>query len=317
MKTAIVSNPIMLGHFTGRDHPESPHRLSAILTALESQNLLTEKNFFIGEPAPRDSLLYCHNKTYVDLAEKESSEAPLYDPVLLSTGDVALTLNSFQAALTAVGCSLLAADLVLSKKFPTSFAVVRPPGHHATATKGMGFCLFNNAGITARHLQKKHGLKRILILDWDVHHGNGTQDIFYEDGDIFYFSTHQEDIYPFTGFSDEKGKNKGYLANLNFPISPDLNTNETFLYAYQDLLVNEMRRFKPECILISCGFDAHILDPLGGLRIRTETYEKASRAILEIAREHAEGRVISILEGGYNPKAIAECSLAHVKALSN
>lgn len=317
MKTAIVSNPLMLKHLTGRFHPESPHRLPAILRALESQNLLNEKNFFLGEPSSKDSLLYCHSKAYVDLVQKESSEAPLYDPTLLSTGDVTLTSNSFQAALTAVGCSLLAADLVLSKKFQNSFAVVRPPGHHATATKGMGFCLFNNAGITARHLQKNYGLKRILILDWDVHHGNGTQDIFYEDGDIFYFSTHQENLYPFTGSSYEKGKDKGYLANLNILISRESDTNERFLYAYEHLLTSEMKSFKPECVLISCGFDAHFLDPLGGLRIRTETYEKATNAILEIAKEHAEGRVISILEGGYNLQAIAECSLAHVKALSN
>lgn len=316
MKTAIVSNPLMLLHFTGNGHPESRERLPAILNALESQNLLKEDNFFLGKAASKEILSLCHHESYINLVEKESSEAQLFEPVSLSTGDVYLTLNSFQAALVAVGSCLISADLVLSKQFQSAFAVVRPPGHHATRDAGMGFCLFNNIAITARYLQKQYGLKRILIIDWDVHHGNGTQDIFYEDGDIFYFSTHQEDLYPFTGSILEKGQGKGYLSNCNIPLSSDSDTNQKFLYSYETLLANEMKHFRPECILISCGFDAHYLDPLGGLRIHGKTFEKATDAVRKIALEHAEGRIISVLEGGYNLEAIAACSVIHVKALS-
>src|SRR5436309_7488878 len=256
--TAILADPIYKEHWTGEGHPERPARFDAVLHALEREGAIKDALRIPARPATEDELALCHGRKYIDIARRDVA----HGPGALSTGDTEIGPRSFEVALKAVGGILNAVDAVVARKAKNAFCVVRPPGHHATPNRGMGFCLFNNVAIAARYARKKHGIERALIVDWDVHHGNGTQDIFYSDGSVFYFSTHQSPWYPGTGDADETGEGKGKGMILNCPASAGSGRKE-ILGAFQAKLLPAMRDFKSDLILISAGFDSRLGDPLG------------------------------------------------------
>lgn len=319
----IVHHPDSILHLTGKGHPECPDRYTAVITALRGQKFLKEHNFLLATKAELSSILKCHSQGYVDLVIAECAQLKrLKIPQAVSTlssGDVQICADSYDAALLAAGAGILAVDAVMQRQARTALSIMRPPGHHATGTQGMGFCLFNNAAIAARHAQKTYGIKNVLIVDWDVHHGNGTQAIFYADPSVFYFSTHQEGIYPGTGKKEETGMQNIY----NCPIAGGKDSRLNVLQAYAEDLSHAMEQFKPELVIISAGFDAHHADPLGGydacggFNLVTEDFATLTYAVQKIANKHSGGKIVSLLEGGYNLQALAESVCAHAEALSH
>jgi acetoin utilization deacetylase AcuC-like enzyme len=267
-----------------------------------------------------EELLLCHAEEYVRLVEKEAKVCfgTSHDDGsrFLSTGDVSISSSGFDIARLAAGGVLTAVDAVFEQKAPNAFCVVRPPGHHACSNRGMGFCLFNSVAIGARYAMRRYQIKKVLIVDWDVHHGNGTQEIFNCDPDVFYFSTHQEGIYPGTGLADDWGEKEAAHTKLNCPIAPGEGSREAVLLAFQEKLLPAMKLFQPECVFVSCGFDAHRLDPLGGMNLTEDDFYHLTRLVQEIAHTYAHGRLISVLEGGYDLRALALSSVAHVQALN-
>jgi acetoin utilization deacetylase AcuC-like enzyme len=232
----------------------------------------------------------------------------------LSTGDTNVSSRSLEVALHAAGGVLNLVDAVSQGKARRGVAVIRPPGHHATPGRGMGFCIFNNVAIAARYAQRKYGLERVLIADWDVHHGNGTQDIFYSDGSVFFFSTHQHPWYPGTGLPHETGTGAGKGTTLNCPF-PAGSGREQILGAFRERLLPAAHAFQPDLVLISAGFDSRQGDPLGKFTLSDDDFADLTRVMLEIAGRHAGGRLISVLEGGYNLAGLAAAMTAHVKTL--
>ena len=216
----------------------------------------------------------------------------------------------------ATGGILAAIDAVVAGKIRNAFAVIRPPGHHALPDRAMGFCLLNHVAIAARYIQKKHGLKRILIVDWDVHHGNGTQEVFYDDPSVLYFSTHQFPYYPWSGDPDERGTGAGLGTTVNAPLWPG-SGDASILKAFREDLLPAAEAFRPDFVLISSGFDAHERDPIAEMRITTPGYAALTKIVAGIAERHAKGRLVSLLEGGYNLKALAQATEAHLRALMN
>jgi len=308
-RTGLVYSPVYKKHLTGAGHPERPERCDAIMDALAADKQLTFKS--IEPRAATDAeILACHTEVYLAAVKRDITSGA----ASLSTGDTAVCKDSLAAALLAAGGTLSAVDAVFESKVKNAFCVVRPPGHHATSAKGMGFCVFNNAAVAARYAQKKYKIGKVMIVDWDVHHGNGTQDIFYDDGSVFYFSTHQSPWYPGTGRADETGAGKGKGCTLNCPF-PAGSGKKEIVGAFQDKLVPAANKFKPELVLISAGFDSRIGDPLGMFTLTDEDFAELTRIMMNIARDHAEGRVVSVLEGGYALRGLASASAAHVKAL--
>lgn len=318
-RSFITADPSSLKHLTGWGHPECPDRFRAILSALTKEGLVVRENTLNVHPASLEDLLLCHSLSYIALVQdnikKVEALGVLDGQYTLGTGDVQICPDSWEAALMAVGAVLAGIDAIMEKNADNVFCLVRPPGHHACREKGMGFCLFNNVAIGARYLQKKYGLKKILIVDWDVHHGNGTQDIFEEDSSVFYFSTHQEGIYPGTGPRTDKGTGAAEGTKMNIPIQPGPDARLKVLEAFRGPLVEAMKSFRPEFVMISAGFDAHYRDPLGRLNLMEEDFANLTKLMLEIADHYAKGRLISVLEGGYHLEAIASSAVAHFKAL--
>lgn len=313
--TKIVIDDRYLDHLTGPGHPERPGRILAIKNALFNAGCLNANTHLFPRLATPSEVLLCHTASYYSLVKKEiESLQATASPRFLSTGDVCISPASLETALLAVGGVLTAADEVMQRRAKNIFVVARPPGHHASSNRGMGFCLFNQAAIGARYLQQTYGIERVLIVDWDVHHGNGTQEIFYEDPSVYYFSTHQAGIYPGTGFTDERGKGAGAGTTLNFPIFSGTASVKDVFTAFK-MLEQEMEKFRPEFILISCGFDAHTLDPLGGLHLQDADFEEMTKLVGGLASKYCSNRLISILEGGYSLEALATASLSHVKIL--
>ena len=253
-----------------------------------------------------------HTRDYIAIVKRDV-RAGARD---LSTGDTALGARSLDVALDAVGGVLSAVDIVVGRKAKNAFCAVRPPGHHASAVRGMGFCIFNNVAVAARYAQKKHGLKRVLIADWDVHHGNGTQDIFYNDGSVFFFSTHQAPWYPGTGPAGETGEGAGKGTTMNCPFPSGAGRSEV-LGAVRERLIPAMNSFRPELVLISAGFDSRAGDPLGQFRLTDEDFADLTRMLMDVADKHADGRVVSILEGGYSLTGLAAGVASHVKTLTH
>ena len=321
MQTVIISDPFYKKHLTGRGHPECPERYESIINALQKAGLKTSENSLLPRRALEEEILLCHTPNYYKLAEKDiqrCKESGLVNGQwTLCTGDVQVCPDSWEAAHLAAGGVMVAVDGVMSKQAKNAFCVVRPPGHHATPQAGMGFCLFNNVAIGARYLQKKYGIGKVLIVDWDVHHGNGTQDIFEEDPSVFYFSTHQAHIYPGTGFKEERGKEKAVGTILNFPIESNSQSRINVLNAFTGPLVEAMESFRPEFIFISAGFDAHKDDPLGGFNLTDQDFVSLTEVIKKLAEQYSEARIVSVLEGGYNLQALASASVAHVKSLQS
>ena len=294
----------------GRPHPECPERLDAVLRGLGEAGLLNRLARVDARAATEEELLLCHTREYLSTAKRDVESGRPY----LSTGDTDITANSWEVAARAAGGVLNAVDAVVSGKARNAFCAVRPPGHHATPNRGMGFCLFNNVAIAARHAQRKHGLARVLIVDWDVHHGNGTQDIFYSDPSVFFFSTHQWPLYPGTGRADETGEGAGRGATMNRPF-PAGSGRAEILGAVQGSLLPAAERFQPDLVLISAGFDSRAGDPLGRFTLTDRDFADLTRTAIEIADRYACGRVVSVLEGGYNPEGLARAAAAHVETL--
>lgn len=309
LHTGLVADPICKTHDTGWGHPETPSRYDAAFLALCRSGLLEQLEKIPARPALERELLRCHTKDYLDLAQREISGGAS----TLSTGDAEVCPHSWPAALYAVGGVINAVDAVLEKRRKNAFCLVRPPGHHATADRGMGFCILNNIALAARHAQAQ-GVERVLIVDWDVHHGNGTQDIFYEDPSVFFFSTHQSPLYPGTGAAEETGRGSGTGTTLNCPFPAGAGRAE-IMGAFEQQLRPAMARFKPGLMLISAGFDSRVEDPIGGFTLTDDDFADLTHLMLRMASEYASGRVVSILEGGYNLAGLGSAVNAHVQAL--
>lgn len=311
MKTGLHIAPLYSDHDPGTGHPESPARNQAILKALTESGSLPQLASIPVRLAEVKEVELCHPRHYIELVEKEvGAKSPI-----LSTGDTQISAKSYDVGMHAVGGVLNAVDAVMSGKLKNAFCAVRPPGHHARPSQGMGFCLFNNIAIGARYAQKKHGAAKVAIVDWDVHHGNGTQDIFYDDGTVFFASTHQSPLYPYTGHAEETGAGKGQGSTLNLPFAAGAGSKEIGA-AFQDKILPEIIRFKPDLIMISAGFDSRAGDPLGRFQLQDEDFAQLTRWLKQAAAEVCEGRLVSVLEGGYNLSGLASAVTAHVEALS-
>jgi acetoin utilization deacetylase AcuC-like enzyme len=300
--TVLLADPIAREHLAGRaDHPERPERFDRVVEALAPLNLPRVE----PRAATADELALCHTREYLAVAHRDVASGRPY----LSTGDTDIGPNSWEVAARAAGGVLNAVDAVLSGRAANAFCAVRPPGHHANASRGMGFCLFNNVAIAARYAQQRHGVARVLIVDWDVHHGNGTQDIFYEDPSVFFFSTHQWPLYPGTGRRDETGAGAGQGTTMNFPF-PAGSGRAEILGAIQNSLIPAMCAYKPDFVLISAGFDSRIDDLLGRFTLTDQDFADLTAAVQKI-----QPRLVSVLEGGYNLTGLASAARAHVDAL--
>ncbi len=311
-RTALVFHDIYFEHDTGVFHSESPERLNAILNGLRESQLLPALQEIRPEASAREWIRLVHSDAYIDTVRRDSESGAEY--LSTQSGNTVICKNSYEVALWAVGGILSACDAVIAGKATNAFCVLRPPGHHASRDRGMGYCLFNNVAIAARYLQKKHKLEKVLIIDWDVHHGNGTQDIFFEDGSVFFASTHQWPWYPWTGSSDETGLGAGKGATLNIPL-PAGSGDKDLIGALEAKLRPAAHAFKPDAVLISAGFDSRTGDPLGRFRVTDNGYQRMTQILLEIAKESAEGRLISALEGGYSLEGLRKAVPAHIATL--
>jgi acetoin utilization deacetylase AcuC-like enzyme len=309
--TALLMDPNCKRHDPGSRHPEKPARYDAAAAALESAGIAKQTVRLASRLAVDGDLLLCHSKPYIDLVKHDVRAGYR----TLSTGDTHINSESLDAALLAAGNVIQAVDAVMEGKARNAFCLVRPPGHHASSDRGMGFCLFNNVAIGARHAQRRHKAARVLIADWDVHHGNGTQDIFYEDGSVFFFSTHQSPWYPGTGPPHETGDGAGKGTTLNCPFPAGAGREEV-LGAFRSKLMPASKDFKPDLIMVSAGFDSRAGDPLGQFRLSDDDFDELTRLMLEMADKNAGGKLVSVLEGGYNLEGLGKAAARHVKALT-
>jgi acetoin utilization deacetylase AcuC-like enzyme len=308
--TGLVMSDAYTAHRTGAGHPESPDRVRAIVAKLRDAGLLDRTVPIAPRPATAAEILRCHSADYLRLV-REDVAGGLQK---LSTGDTPLSPRSLETALLATGGVLAAVDAVMGGQVMNAAAIVRPPGHHATPAKGMGFCLFNNVACAARHAQAAHGAKRVLIADWDVHHGNGTQDTFNSDGSVLFFDTHQSPLYPGTGSRAETGEGPGAGLIMNRPFAAGAGRAE-IVGTFRDELVPAADAFQPELVLVSAGFDSRIGDPLGGFRLTDDDFAELTAIMKQIAAKHCGGRLVSTLEGGYALDGLASAVAAHVQAL--
>jgi acetoin utilization deacetylase AcuC-like enzyme len=303
---------VYLEHNTSSWHPESPDRLTAINDAVMKAVWYRDLIRLESTLASLETLTLVHDPRYLQLVENECKTGNM----MLSTGDTTICPSSYDIALKAAGGVLAAVDAVFAKKTQTAFCAVRPPGHHASANRGMGFCIFNNIAVAARYAQKKYHVERVLIADWDVHHGNGTQEIFYHDDSVFFMSTHQFPWYPCTGKYDQTGEGKGKGFTMNRPFPAGAGNNE-IVAAFKDEFLTAAKDFKPDFTLISAGFDSRLHDPLGRFRITDDGFRQLTKITMEIADIAGEGRLVSILEGGYDLQGLASVVVAHMDELRN
>jgi acetoin utilization deacetylase AcuC-like enzyme len=301
----IYTHPVCLRHSAGDGHPESPARLAAVIEALNAADI--EGLDWREAPAATRAQL---RRAHADALLAQVLDLPV-DAQRRIDADTAMNADSAEAALRAAGAVCAAVDAVFARETRRAFCAVRPPGHHATPDTAMGFCLFNSIAVGAMHALAAHGLKRIAVIDFDVHHGNGTQDIFWEEKRVLFASSHQRGIYPGSGAADERG-----VGNiLNAPL-PEGSGGAVFRRAWGERLLPEIDAFRPQLVMISAGFDAHRLDPLAGLMLDAADYGWITAELVAIAERHAEGRIVSTLEGGYSLTALRESSVAHVQALA-
>jgi acetoin utilization deacetylase AcuC-like enzyme len=310
MPTGFAYDPRFLEHDTGAGHPEKPARMTAVMATMETLPWTRELRRIEVLPADPRWIESIHSSDYIRRAEQACRSGLPY----LDSMDVAISPRSYDAAVLAAGAPLALADAIMAGEIRNGFALVRPPGHHAENDKALGFCLFNNVAILARYLQGQYGLEKIAIVDWDVHHGNGTQHTFESDPSVLYASTHQYPFYPGTGAASEQGEGKGKGSVVNCPM-PAGATDPAYQRAFNERIIPALEQFAPQAILISAGFDAHRDDPLGQIELSTEAFAWMSRRLTEIAKRHAAGRIISVLEGGYNLSRIGECVAVHLDEL--
>jgi acetoin utilization deacetylase AcuC-like enzyme len=295
----LFVDPVFLEHQTG-EHPESPQRLRHLLAWLPERPVHKRYAAGVFAPADRAQLERVHDPAYVDrvrdFAQRGGGRIE---------ADTIVSRRSFDVASNAAGAAIAAVDAVLAGAAPRAVCLIRPPGHHALVKAPMGFCLFNNVSIAARHALARHKLNRILIVDWDVHHGNGTQDIFYDAGDAWFLSVHRSPFYPGTGAADETGRGAGLGTKFNLPLRFGT-TRKSFREQFQTLLEQAAAKCKPELVLVSAGFDAHAADPIGSLGLETEDFEPLTKLVAQVAYQHCGGKIVSLLEGGYNVEKLAE-----------
>lgn len=305
----IYYDPIFLEHDTG-NHPECAERLVRIRQSLREQPLSVTLQWETPPAAPEEDLVLVHSPAHHDRVRRFAEEGGgMLDP------DTAVSPRSYETAVKAAGAATAAAASVWKGERRRALCLVRPPGHHATRARAMGFCLFNNVAVAAAALRKHHGVERILILDWDVHHGNGTQDIFYEDPEVYYCSIHRYPFYPGTGRAAETGAGAGKGKTLNLPLPADT-TPEAYRESLQRALDGPLGDFAPQFVLISAGFDAYAGDPIAGLNLQSRDYGTLTRAVVDFAEGHCDGRVVSLLEGGYNLEGLPDCLAEHVTQLA-
>ena len=305
MKTGLITSDTYQNHNTGDGHPEKIDRVTAVIEnfkKLNNKNLIWKKS----SKFDRSLLETTHNSDYINFVEESFPKKGLS----FLDGDTIVSPGSKEATSDAVGSIITAIDGVQNNEFKNAFCAVRPPGHHAEKNKAMGFCIYNNVAVGANYLINKYKLKKVAIIDFDVHHGNGTQDIFYDNEKVLYISTHQYPYYPGSGTNDEKGKHNNIL---NIPL-PAGTTSEEYLNAYEFVL-KKIKEFKPEFILLSAGFDAHKDDPLAQLQLESKDFYNITKRTLELSKQYCDGKVVSILEGGYDLLALQESTEMHVKAL--
>ena len=315
MATAIICSEDFLLHDTG-EHPERKARYSVIADTLRAdRELMDELDIINPAPATDENILRCHTKQTLDRIASASPQSESAKNLL--DADTVICRDSDYVARLAAGAACLAAENVIEGKNENALVLCRPPGHHATIDRSMGFCLYNNVAIAARHVQQKYNhIHKILIVDWDVHHGNGTQDIFYNDPSVFYLSLHQYPWYPGTGAANEIGSNEGEGYNLNIPILPSTSA-EDYRLKFEQALEMVAKNFNPDLIMISAGFDAHLYDPLGQLRLEDDDFAAMTLRLKEWAKNSCEGRLVSCLEGGYNLQTLGNTVKSHVNALRN
>lgn len=306
MTTLLLSHSACLNHLTPPGHPERPDRLRAIESALEAEKFAG----LIREQAPMadiEMVALAHPRDYVEAIREASPR----EGMIGLDGDTSMSPGTLEAALRAAGGAVMAVDEVIAKKADNVFVATRPPGHHAETVRPMGFCIFNSVAVAARHAQKKHGLARVGIVDFDVHHGNGTQEIFWSDPTVMYCSTHQMPLYPGTGAKSERGDHDNVV---NAPLRAG-DGGEQFREAMETTILPRLEAFGPDLIIISAGFDAHIRDPLAGLNFTEDDFAWATKRLMELADKRSGGRVVSVLEGGYDLQGLAGSAAAHVTAL--
>ena len=304
--TLLLTHSACLDHLTPPGHPERPDRLRAVAEVLGEERFAPLSR---GE-APEgslDSVMLCHGELYVG---ELRHVAPTSGLVYID-GDTSMSPGTWEAVMRGVGGAVAATDAVMSGQHQNAFVAVRPPGHHAEASRPMGFCFFDNVAIAARHAQRKFGIGRVAIVDFDVHHGNGTQDIFWADQSVMYCSTHQMPLFPGTGSRGERGDHD---TIVNAPLAPE-DGGVQFRSAFDNLILPQLEKFGPELVIISAGFDAHYRDPLASLNLRADDFGWVTRKLMDLADRHAGGRVVSVLEGGYDLQGLKESVAAHVTAL--
>jgi len=306
MTTLLLSHPACLDHATPSGHPERADRLRAVKEALSEDRF---KVLVRGE-APEGSLdlvTLCHNEDYVtELRHIAPSEGLVY-----LDGDTSMSPGTWEAVMRGVGGAVAATDAVMKGEHNNAFVAIRPPGHHAESARPMGFCFFDNVAIAARHAQRKYGIARAAIVDFDVHHGNGTQEIFWSDKSVMYCSTHQMPLFPGTGATGERGEHDNIV---NAPLASE-DGGAQFRAAFERLILPQLETFAPELLIISAGFDAHYRDPLASLNLRAEDFGWVTRKLMDLADRTAGGRIVSVLEGGYDLQGLKESVAAHVTAL--
>ena len=306
MTTLLLSHPACLEHVTPPGHPERADRLRAVAEVLAEDRFAP----LVRGEAPEgnlDSVMLCHNEHYVgELRHIAPSSGLIY-----LDGDTSMSPGTWEAVMRGVGGAVTATDAVMAGSHANAFVAIRPPGHHAEINKPMGFCFFDNAAIAARHAQRKYGIGRAAIVDFDVHHGNGTQDIFWSDASVMYCSTHQMPLFPGTGAADERGEHD---TIVNAPLAAEDGSTQ-FRAAFEHRILPHLQKFAPELIVISAGFDAHYRDPLASLNLKAEDFGWVTRKLMDLADKTAQGRVVSVLEGGYDLEGLKESVAAHVSAL--
>lgn len=306
MTTLLITHPSCLEHNPPQGHPERPDRLRAIEQVLSLERFKVLKRMEAPQ-ATLETIKLCHSERYVD----EIGEIAPKEGLVQIDGDTSMSPGTLEAILRAAGGAVAATDAVMTGKVTNAFVATRPPGHHAEISRALGFCFFNNAAIAARHAQRKYGISRAAIVDFDVHHGNGTQDIFWSDGTVMYCSTHEMPLFPGTGRQSERGDHDNIV---NLPLAAGAGGPE-FRNAFEATILPRLATFAPELVVISAGFDAHYRDPLGGLKLEASDFAWVTQRLTDFADTNANGRIVSVLEGGYDLKGLAKSVAAHVSML--